>query len=406
MNKVFSKKWFVMDTLKDDYFVGRQPILDGSHKIYGYELLFRGGLHQTTAEFDSACSATATVIRNAMMNIGLTELAGDAKVFINFPEEFFIEEEEPIFHHAQTVIEVLEDVRPTQEVIASIQGLKERGYTIALDDFIFKKRLMPFIQMADIIKFDVENMNPEKLKPLFDKVKSITKAIILAERVETKEMFDHCKAAGADLFQGYYFAKPEIVTGKQLGVGKVNLMQLLAKIVDLTLHLDDLEKVIERDVGLSLKILKMAGQYRTARMPNFSTLKEVLSLFGIKRVQSWASMMSMTALDDVIPEVFNLARLRAVFMRNVAQSERLANIDSFYLVGLFSMLDVIIGQTLEQALSHLPISHEIKEGLLNGKGEYGRLLEITKSFEKNRADEYQEYALFYFNALKEVNYLT
>lgn len=114
----------------------------------------------------------------------------------------------------------------------------------------------------------------------------------------------------------------------------------------------------------------------------------------------------MTALDDVIPEVFNLARLRAVFMRNVAQSERLANIDSFYLAGLFSMLDVIIGQTLEQALSHLPISHEIKEGLLNGKGEYGRLLEIAKSFEKNRADEYQEYALFYFNALKEVNYLT
>jgi EAL and modified HD-GYP domain-containing signal transduction protein len=95
---------------------------------------------------------------------------------------------------------VLEDVTPTEQVVASIKYLKELGYTIALDDFIFNKRFVPFIQMADIIKFDVENVSPEKLKPLFDKVKKITNVIILAERVETKEMFDYCKAAGADLF--------------------------------------------------------------------------------------------------------------------------------------------------------------------------------------------------------------
>jgi EAL and modified HD-GYP domain-containing signal transduction protein len=206
-------------------------------------------------------------------------------------------------------------------------------------------------------------------------------------------------------FQGYYFAKPEIVTGKQLGVGKINLMQLLEKIVDPELHLSDLEKVIERDVGLSLKILKMADQYRSARMPQFTTLKEVLSLFGLKRVQSWATMMSLTALDDVIPEVFTLARLRAVFMRNVAQNEHLPGIDSFYLAGLLSMLDVIVGQHLEDALMMVPIHEDIKQGLLNGHGEYGRLLNVAESFEKNRADEHQHYAIFYFDALKEVNAL-
>lgn len=393
-----------MNTPQDDYFVGRQPILDGNNKIYGYELLFRGGL-TPTAEFESASSATATVIRNAMMNVGLKELVGDAKAFINFPEEFFLLEEEPFFHHSKTVIEVLEDVKPTEQVVATIKYLKELGYTIALDDFIFKKRFVTFIQMADIIKFDIEHVKPEKLKPLFDKVKSITDVIILAERVETQEMFDNCKAAGADLFQGYYFAKPEIVSGKQLGVGKIHLMQLLAKIVDSTLHLDDLERVIERDVGLSLKILKMAAQYRTLSMPHFSTLKEVLSLFGLRRVQSWATMISMTSLDDVIPEVFNLARLRAIFMRNTAQNEHLPNIDSFYLAGLFSMLDVMIGQSLEEALSHIPVSDEIKVGLLMGQGDYGRLLNIAVSFEKSKAEQFQDYAPFYFAALKEVNTL-
>jgi EAL and modified HD-GYP domain-containing signal transduction protein len=394
-----------METVQDDFFVGRQPILDGQNNIYGYELLFRGGMNPNYAEFDSASGATATVIRNAMMNVGLTELVGDAKAFINFPESFFVNMGDPFFHHAQAVIEVLEDVSPTDEVVASIKFLKEQGYIIALDDFIFKKRFVPFIQMADIIKFDVEHVNPEKLKPLFAKVKAITNVTILAERVETKEMFEACKAAGADLFQGYYFAKPEIVSGKKLGVGKINLMELLQKIVDESLHLDDLEKVIERDVGLSLKILKMADQYRSRNMPVFDTLKEVLMLFGLKRVQSWATMMSLTALDDVLPEVFNLARLRAIFMRNVAQYERLPSIDSFYLAGLFSMLDVIIGQHLKDALMPIPINEDIKQGLLNGKGDYGRLLQAAVSFEQNSADQYQEYAIFYFDALKEVNAL-
>jgi len=118
-----------MDTSRDDYFVGRQPILDSQSKTYGYELLFRGGHNPNYAEFDSASEATATVIRNAMMNHGLTELVGDAKAFINFPEEFFVEAQEPIFHHSQTVIEVLEDVTPTEQVVACIKYLKAVSYT-------------------------------------------------------------------------------------------------------------------------------------------------------------------------------------------------------------------------------------------------------------------------------------
>lgn len=388
---------------QEDFFLGRQPILDSQNKIYGYELLFRNG-HANFAEVESATCATATVIRNAMMNIGLPELVGSAKAFINFPQEFFIAMREPCFHPSQAVIEVLENVKPTDEVVASLKHLKAQGYTIVLDDFIFKKQFVPFIEMADIIKFDVQHIQPDKLKGLFDKVKSLAKVKILAERVETKEMFDHCKAAGAELFQGYYFAKPEIMQGKRLNVRKIHLMQLLEKFSDGNAHFDDLEKIIERDVGLSVKVLKMADQYRSPVVPDFSTLKEVVMLFGFKRVQSWATMISMTALDDVIPEVFNLARLRAVFMRNVAEYEGLPNVDSFYLAGLFSMLDVFTGQTLQDALSQIPINAEIKQGLLNGQGDYGRLLQLARRFEKNEADLCQEYALIYLNSIKEANH--
>lgn len=386
-----------------DFFVGRQPIVDRDENIYGYELLFRGGLNPNHAEFESASQATATVICNAMMHMDFKELVGKTRAFINFPEEFFYEMKDPCFHHGQVVIEVLETVEPNKEVIESLQHLKKQGYMLALDDFIFSKKYVPFIKMADIVKFDVLVIQPENIKPLFTKIKSIKNVTILAERVENKEMYALCKEAGADLFQGYYFAKPEVVTGKKLSVAKIHLLELLQKVVDDSLHLDDLESIIEKDVGLSIKMLKLAKQYRTRTMPDFSSLKDVMMLFGLKRVQSWATMISMTALDDVFPEVFNLARLRAVFMRNIAQKEGLPGVDSFYLAGLFSMMDVIVGQHLDEALNNIPLNEIIKNGLLSGEGEIGRLLEIAKSFEVNNADDHQDFALLYLDAIKEVN---
>ena len=392
-----------MEQSQTDFFVGRQPIVDRDENIYGYELLFRGGLDPNYAEFDSDSQATATVICNSMMHMDFKELVGKSRAFINFPEKFFYEMKDPCFHPRQTVIEVLETVEPNQQVIESLQYLKDQGYMLALDDFIFSKKYIPFIKIADIVKFDVLVIQPEKIKPLFTKIKSIKDVTILAERVENKEMYRLCKDAGADLFQGYYFAKPEVVTGKKLSVAKIHLLELLEKVIDESLHLDDLESIIEKDVGLSINMLKLAKQYKTRTMPDFSSLKEVMMLFGLKRVQSWATMISMTALDDVFPEVFNLARLRAIFMRNIAKKENLPAIDSFYLAGLFSMIDVVLGQYLEQALDNIPLNEKIKNGLLSGEGDIGRLLEIAKSFELNNADEYQDFALLYLEAIKEVN---
>ena len=392
-----------MEQSQTDFFVGRQPIVDRDEKIYGYELLFRGGLNPNYAEFDSDSQATATVICNSMMHMDFKELVGKSRAFINFPEKFFYEMKDPFFHYKQVVIEVLETVEPSQKVIESLQYLKDQGYMLALDDFIFSKKYIPFIKIADIVKFDVLVIQPEKIKTLFTKIKSIKDVTILAERVENKEMYHLCKEAGADLFQGYYFAKPEVVTGKKLSVAKIHLLELLEKVVDESLHLDDLVKVIEKDVGLSINVLKLAKQYKTTTMPDFSSLKEVMTLFGLKRVQSWATMISMTALDDVFPEVFNLARLRAIFMRNIALKENLPGVDGFYLAGLFSMIDVVLGQYLEQALDNIPLNEKIKNGLLSGEGDIGRLLEIAKSFELNNADEYQDFALLYLEAIKEVN---
>jgi Predicted signal transduction protein containing EAL and modified HD-GYP domains len=298
----------------------------------------------------------------------------------------------------------VEDVPPTEEVIAGIKVLKEQGYMIALDDFVFKKRLVPLIQLADIIKFDVQYVKPENIPALFTKVKQITNVKIIAERVETKEMFEVCKQAGADYFQGYYFAKPEVISGKQLNVGRHNLILLLEKISDENLHIEQLIEIVERDVGLTHKLMKMAEKYRSLNMPEFSSLRDVMMLFGLKRVQSWATLVSMSILDDIVPEVFNLARTRAVFMRSLAQHESRGAVDSYYLAGLFSMLDVILQQEMEDALKQLPINEEIKYGICKGANSYGELLNIAKQFESASDHSINsDHVKLYMKALSEVN---
>jgi len=388
----------------NDFFIGRQPIMDGDRNIYGYELLFRGGYDPNEAQFDSAEGATATVLHNAIMNLGLETVVGNHKAFINFPQSFFCTHEEPSFSNNIIVIEMLEDVEPTEEVIAGVAALKDSGYLIALDDFIFKQKLVPLIRLADLIKFDVQYVKLDNLPVLFNKVKKVTQAKIVAERVETKAMFNACKAAGADYFQGYFFAKPEIISGQQLSVNQLNLMQLLEKIADERINLDDLANVIEKDVGLSHKLMKFAEQYRNARMPSFSSLKEVMSLFGLKRVQSWATMLSLAALTDVLPEVFNLARVRAIFMRRLAQKKGLTNVDSYYLAGLFSLLDTLMGKALSELLAQLPINEAIKTGLIEGQGDYGELLAIAQGYESIVVKmEEPGVATLYFEALAEAS---
>lgn len=385
-----------------EIFVGRQPILDRKGVLYGYELLFRGGYNPNQAEFDNADLATATVVSNSMMGFDLEDLVGSAKAFINFPESFFSVDLEPIFSPNNIVIEVLEDVPVTEEVIQSLKKLKSMGFQIALDDFVFKKKFIPFLELADIIKIDIENLELKKLPLVFEKIRKVSKAKLLAERVETKKQYKVCKASGVDFFQGYFFAKPEVVAGKNISVSALHLMELLQKVTDPNISLEELENIINKDIGMTHKILKLAHQFKSANMPDVDSLGQILRVFGLKRVQTWAATISMSSFDHVIPEVFDIARTRAIFLRKSAEYESLQNLDSYYLVGMMSMIDVILSRPMETALSQLPLSESIKDGLLKKKGDYGRLISLVKQIEISRTSEIEpEYIEMYLSALRD-----
>ncbi|WP_373019546.1 EAL and HDOD domain-containing protein [Thiomicrorhabdus sp.] len=385
-----------------DIFIGRQPVIDRNRDLVAYELLFRGSDSHDSAKFDCPDRATESVISNALLGFGIDELVGPYKAYVNFPESFFHAEVEPPFNPNFIVIEVLENIRPTEEVIAGLKRLKSLGFQIALDDFVFKKEYVPFLKLADIIKIEANRLSIDKIPLLFSKIKNLTKAKLLAEKVETREIYQACMNAGCDLFQGYFFAKPDVLKGKKISVAKFNLLELLKGVSDPNISLEELETIVERDVGLSHKLLKMARQYRTSDMPEFSNIREVLMFFGLKRVQAWSTMISMECAGEVVPEIFVMALTRATFMREVAIRECLPFENTFYLAGLFSLLDVIMNQPLEQALSQLPLQQRIVDGLLEERGDYGRLLNIAKSFEQSEAQQSRvNYGDVYLRAFKE-----
>lgn len=389
-----------------DIFIGRQPIFDRNGQLNAYELLFRDGLSHNQAVFDCEQTATETVIHNAILGFGLEELVGPYKAFVNFPQSFFHPEVDPAFSPEFIVIEVLERVEPTEEVVAGLLALKEKGFQIALDDFIFKPEFVPFLQLADIIKLEMHTLSADKVALLCQKIRKVSRAKLLAEKVETREIYEACLAAGCDLFQGYFFARPDIVQGRKVSVAKLNLLMLLQKITDPQISLDELQAVVQRDVGLSHKLLKMARQYRTRRMPEFDTLREVMQLFGLKRVQAWATMLSLSAVDEVVPEVFVMALTRALFMRQMAIREGLPGEEGFYLTGLFSLLDTIMGQPMEEALKPLPLSHLIVEGILLGEGDHGRLLKLAQAFEHSQTQvQRSEAGALYLQAFQEARKL-
>ncbi len=389
----------------DDIFIGRQPIFTKNNNLFGYELLFRNGLDPTRALIECDNIATATVINNAMMDLDFSKIVGNAKAFINFSEDFFTHYVEPCFSPDNIIIEVLEDVPPTPAVIETIKKLKSLGFKIALDDFVFKPQFIPFLQQADIIKIDIENRAVDKLPTIFQKISKFTKAKLLAERVETKEQYDVCKLAGISYFQGYYFAKPEIIKGKKLDISSLHLLELMKKLSDKNITIPELEAVISQDIGLSHKLLKLAVQHQTNSMPEIDSIKRLLNLFGLNKVKSWATTISLTNFDGIVPEVFNIARTRAIFLKHYAQHHKLEQPDTLYLVGLFSLIDTILSQPMDAILDKLPLSDSVKDSLLTREGEIGKALLIIESLERNQSiasDDFEGvHKKFYISALKE-----
>lgn len=364
-----------------DIYVGRQPIYNKKLGVYGYELLFRSGTKNAASVNSlSADGATSTTIINTFLEIGLERLVGNRYAFINLTEQFLLEEDSLPISPKQVILEVLEDIPITFKLIKAIERLSSKGFIIALDDYIYNPTHKPLMPLVDIIKIDIMALTQEEI---IEHVKILQKfdVKLLAEKIETIDEFEFCLKLGFDYFQGYFLSRPRIIRSKALPTNKVAVLNLLSILQNPNSDIEELEEAISFDVSISYKILKLINSSFFSFSSEVESIKQAIVILGRKQLSSWASMIALSKLDDRPSEMIHLAMTRGKMCEMLAEKSDLKPLESFFTVGLFSALDILMERDIESIIAPLPLNDEVENALLKHEGVLGEALKCTLAYE-------------------------
>ena len=373
-------------------YLARQPILDRDGKIFAYELLFRDSPTSDSAVIASDVLATAQVLENVLNNIGLPKLIGDHKAFVNCSREMLLDNLFGLLNPRCFVLEILEDVEVDDALVKAVAHYKARGFEIALDDFIFNddflKRCAPLYPYVSYVKMDlVDNSEEDLIKAAaFFKAKNIK---ILAEKVETKATFKKCLACGYDYFQGFFFAKPELVTGKKIDATSAAILRILLL---LRKHpgLDELCNCFSEYGDVAANLLRFVNSDAQFRSQDISNVRDAIVWIGMRNIQEWLMLMLYARPEmGMTPQsspLFQNASHRAKFLEILARVVSGTDHDlpaKAFMVGLISRMDALVGAPLESILTESGADEDIREALLQRSGRLGLLLRLADAVEQD-----------------------
>ena len=364
----------------NNVFVGRQPIYDKKLNVYAYELLYRSGEQNNSNAMLDGDSATTQTIINTFVEIGLESLVRDKYAAINLTESFIYDIDKIPFSNKQVILEILEDIEVTPKLVEAVQKLVDRGYIIALDDYIYNPDHAPLIKLAKIVKIDLMAMTKQELVRHYKELKKYD-VELLAEKIETFQEFEFCRKLGFDYFQGYFLSKPQIIKGQKLPTNRLTVLNLLSVVNNPDSDTDDLAEAINTDVATSYRLLKLINSAAFGLQRKIDSIEQGIMLLGRKQLASWASMLAMSSLDDRPSEILRTTMVRAKMCELIAEKLNAKNIESFFTVGMFSALDLLLQRPLSELLKPLPLSDEILSALINREGILGRVLSSVLAYE-------------------------
>jgi len=373
-------------------FVARQPILDRNKAIFAYELLFRAGV-ENYFHSDVPDSATSSVMVDSFLVLGMESLTGGRKAFINVTKNVIVNQYATLLPRELAVVEVLETIEPDDKVVRACEELKKKGYLIALDDFVYRIKLEPLIQLADFIKVDFQNTSEWVRRHLVQQYSS-RGISMLAERVETPEQFQQAVEMGYTYFQGYFFCKPEILIGRDIPAFKQNYLWLLQEINKEEPDMAQLEQILKQETSLCYKLLRYLNSTVFDFVGEVRSLRHALTLLGISEVRKWVSLVAMACMGEDKPkEIVVSAVMRAKFCENIALSIGLKDrATELFLMGLLSLLDAILERPLAEILSEVRVSKDVKSALLNGVNLFRYVYELVLAYERGRWSRATQFA--------------
>lgn len=366
-------------------YVARQPIFDQKLRVCGYELLYRRSEKNIFEHVDDAL-ATADVIHNAYLVFNFRELTEGTRAFINFPQNL-IESEVPALLPRQTlVVEVLEHVEPTEKVLAALRSLRRKGYTIALDDFVFEEKYRPLIGLADIIKIDYQATPIDQQKRLIDALGHRVK--FLAEKIETPFEYEIAKKLGYHMFQGYFFSRPTVVHGAEVHPLRHTLVEVLKELDKPEPDFRRIASQIERSVDLSYKMLRSVNTVYQKGRHTIQSIEQAVARIGLDEMRRWSYLMLLRELQtSESKELIKQSVIRGKMMELIA-AETLPHVTAFdaFITGIFSSLDVILDETMHTLVSELPVEPVVKAALLGEDNELRGLLDTVLAYEQLTVD--------------------
>lgn len=364
-----------------DFFVGRQPIYDRELKVVGYELLYRKDPLVNRAEFSDVDQACSKVLLDTLVEVGIENLVGNHLAFMNLSRTFLVGNYDIPIPHKQVVVEVLEDVVVDSALIERIELMRDQGLTIALDDFIYDDSLKPLLKRAHIVKIDILALSRHQLAEYVTFLKH-NNLKILAEKVETHEEFDLCMKLGFDYFQGYFFCKPRILSGRTIPANRLALVELLAKINSPDADFRQLSNIIRRDVSLSYKVLRLINSAYYSLPGRVSSIEQALMYLGLKNLTNLISLIKLARIEDKPSELTVTAMIRGRMCEEIAERARLDGPQQYFTAGLFSALDALLDAPMAEVLALLPLSEELNAALTSHEGSIGRVLSAVLAYER------------------------
>jgi EAL and modified HD-GYP domain-containing signal transduction protein len=362
-------------------FIGRQAIYDRNLCIHGYELLYRGSAESQAADHSDGDKATAEVILNGFLEQGAENLVGDGVCFINLTESFLTGRLPLPLPVDRVVIEVLEDVYPSPEIVEGVRTLRTQGVKIAMDDYIHREDNHDLLGLCDYVKIDLRAQDREATKELVRLLRPYS-IKLLAEKVETMDEMRFCQDLGFDYFQGFFLTKPEVIRGKKLPANRIALLRMLSRLLDPNVEVEELEEMISHDISLAYRLLRFANSSAYAPSQPITAVAQTLMMLGLKAVKKIVSLIVLVDLDDRPGDLLGQSLVRAKMCEVLASRGGMADCTPYYTAGLLSTLDALTAMPMPDVLKTLPLGSDLEGALLGSEGDIGDALTCVRAFEE------------------------
>jgi EAL and modified HD-GYP domain-containing signal transduction protein len=364
-------------------FLGRQPILDRHQNIVAYELLFRAG-HTAGANIHDDMHATAHVITRAFTELGLSAVLGNHPGFINVHGELLLSDLLELLPRDKVVIELLETIEVTPQIIERCRQLKAMGFTLALDDYTSDDpQFEALLGLVDVIKIDYPLVDKARLPEIVRRLKRWP-VKLLAEKIDDHAQAELCLNLGFDLFQGYFYAKPVILTGKRADPSRLALLRLLGLVLG-DAEAKEIELVFKHDPSLSYKLLQLVNSVATGLPQKIDSLRHAIVILGQRQLQRWLQLLMFVPNDGQTGNpLLQLAATRGKLMELLAQAQAEGDRnyqDRAFISGILSLLDTLLGLPMEEITGQINLAPDVRQALLERKGALGELLDLTESIE-------------------------